>query len=208
MAGLGPATHDFSGTLASKPRAAGARQARIDTAAGPGEYCPFQGKETPMEALLPLASRIGARLKQRNETIGVAESSTGGLVSAALLSIGGASAYFRGGGVIYTAYARQAFLEIPNPLPAPIERASTEPYAMLLADTVRARLDASWGLGETGATGPTGNRYGDQAGHTCIAVTGPGFSKVITLETGSADRIANMRVFGVRALELLAEALG
>ncbi len=161
-----------------------------------------------MDSLLPLAERIGARLKQRGETIGIAESSTAGLISAALLSVGGASAYFRGGGVIYTAYARKAFLDIPNPLPAPIERASTEPYAALLADTVRAKLESTWGLGETGATGPTGNRYGDAAGHTCIAVTGPDFSKVITLETGSADRIANMRAFGVRALELLAEALG
>jgi nicotinamide-nucleotide amidase len=161
-----------------------------------------------MEALLPLAEKIGARLKQRNETIGVAESSTGGLISAALLSIGGASASFRGGGVIYTAYARQALLEIPNPLPVPIERASTEPYAKLLADTVRVRLGADWGIGETGATGPTGNRYGDKAGHTCIAVTGANVSRVITLETGSADRIANMRAFGVRALELLAETLG
>ncbi|HVY13783.1 MAG TPA: CinA family protein [Rhodopila sp.] len=161
-----------------------------------------------MEKLLPLAERIGARLKERGETIGVAESSTGGLVSAALLSVGGASAYFRGGGVIYTAYARKAFLDIPNPLPAPIERASTEPYAMLLADTVKAKLEATWGLGETGATGPTGNRYGDKPGHTCIAVTGPSFSRAITLETGKEDRIANMRAFGVRALELLAEALG
>ena len=161
-----------------------------------------------MQDLLPLAEKIGARLKQRGETIGIAESSTGGLLSAALLSIGGASAYYRGGGVIYTAYARKAFLEIPNPLPSPIERASTEPYALLLADSVRARLGASWGLGETGATGPTGNRYGDAAGHTCIAVTGPDFSKAVTLETGSADRVANMRAFGLRALELLAEALG
>jgi PncC family amidohydrolase len=161
-----------------------------------------------MDALLPLAEKIGARLKERGETIGIAESSTGGLVSAALLSVGGASAYFRGGSVIYTHYARKAFLDIPNPLPAPIERASTEPYALLLADTVRAKLESAWGLGETGATGPTGNRYGDAAGHTCIAVTGPGFSKAITLETGSADRAANMRAFGVRAMELLLEALG
>jgi PncC family amidohydrolase len=161
-----------------------------------------------MDALLPLAERIGARLKARGETVAIAESSTGGLVSAALLSVGGASAYFRGGSVIYTAYARSGFLEIPNPLPAPIERASTEPYALLLADTVRKRLDATWGLGETGATGPTGNRYGDKAGHTCIAVTGPGFARAVTLETGSPDRIGNMRAFGVRALELLAEALG
>lgn len=161
-----------------------------------------------MDALLPMAEKLGARLKQRGETIAIAELSTGGLISAALLSVGGASAYFRGGGVIYTARARSAFLQIPDPLPAPIERASTEPYAVLLADTVRARLDASWGLGETGATGPTGNRYGDKPGHTCIAVTGAGFSKVITVETGTDDRIANMRAFGVRALELLAEALG
>ncbi len=160
-----------------------------------------------MDALLPLAEKIGARLKARGETVAIAESSTGGLISAALLSVGGASAYFRGGSVIYTAYARSGFLDIPNPLPAPIERASTEPYALLLADTVRGRLSATWGLGETGATGPTGNRYGDKSGHTCIAVTGPGFSRAITLETGSPDRIANMRAFGVRALELLEEAL-
>ncbi len=161
-----------------------------------------------MDSLLPLATRIGARLKARGETIAIAESSTGGLISAALLSIGGASAYFRGGGVIYTAQARKGLLDIDNPLPAPIERASTEPYALLLAETVRARLDSVWGLGETGATGPTGNRYGDKAGHTCIAVAGAGFSKAITLETGSDDRIANMRAFGIRALQLLAEALG
>lgn len=161
-----------------------------------------------MQDLLPLAARLGARLKQRGETIAIAESSTGGLISAALLSVGGASAYFRGGGVIYTAQARSGFLDIPNPLPAPIQRASTEPYALLLANTVRARLDAGWGLGETGATGPTGNRYGDAAGHTCIAVTGPNFSRAITLETGSDDRVANMRAFARRALELLAEALG
>jgi nicotinamide-nucleotide amidase len=161
-----------------------------------------------MQSLLPLAEQLGARLKARGETIAIAESSTGGLISAALLSVAGASVYFRGGGVIYTAYARAGFLDIPNPLPPPIERASTEPYALLLADTVRGRLSATWGLGETGATGPTGNRYGDKAGHTCIAVTGPGVSKVITVETGSDDRVANMRAFSDRALRLLAEALG
>jgi len=161
-----------------------------------------------MQSLLPLAEKIGTRLKARGETIAIAESSTGGLISAALLSVAGASVYFRGGGVIYTAYARSGFLDIPNPLPSPIERASTEPYALLLADTIRERLSANWGLGETGATGPAGNRYGDKAGHTCIAVTGPGFSRAITLETGSEDRVANMRAFSDRALQLLAEALG
>ena len=161
-----------------------------------------------MQHLLPLADKLGARLKARGETIAIAESSTGGLISAALLSVAGASAYFRGGSVIYTAYARSGLLEIPNPLPPAIERASTEPYALLLADTVRKRLDATWGLGETGATGPTGNRYGDAAGHTCIALVGPNFRRALTVETGSADRVGNMRGFSERALNLLAEALG
>jgi PncC family amidohydrolase len=160
-----------------------------------------------MQTLLPLANSIGERLKARGETIAIAESSTAGLISAALLSVAGASVYFRGGGVIYTRQSRWGLLEIPDPMPAPVQRASTELYASLLAETVRKRLDATWGLGETGAAGPTGNRYGDAAGHTCIALAGPS-AHAITLETGDADRIGNMRAFARRALELLAEALG
>jgi nicotinamide-nucleotide amidase len=159
-----------------------------------------------MQELLPLAEKIGARLKARGETIAIAESSTGGLISAALLSVGGASTYFRGGGVIYTLQARQGLLEIPEPLPTPVQRASTEPYAKLLAETVRLRLDTTWGLGETGAAGPTGNRYGDAAGHSCIALAGPE-AQAITLETASDDRIANMRAFARHALELLLDKL-
>jgi nicotinamide-nucleotide amidase len=159
-----------------------------------------------MDKLLPLAETAGRLLKARGETIGVAESSAGGLISAALLAQGGASAYFKGGGVIYTADARQGLLDIPTPLPTPIERAATEAYARLLAETVRARLGADWGIGETGATGPTGNRYGDAPGHCCISVSGP-VSKTITIETGSTDRAANMRAFAAAALTLLAEAV-
>src|SRR5690242_21792804 len=110
-----------------------------------------------MQELLPLADKLGARLKARGDTIAIAESSTGGLISAALLSVAGASAYFRGGSVIYTHHARSGFLDIPNPLPDGM-RASSEPYAALLAATVRSRLGSTWGLSETGATGPTGNR--------------------------------------------------
>jgi nicotinamide-nucleotide amidase len=158
-----------------------------------------------MKDLIARAERIGARLKERRETIAIAESSTGGLVSAALLAVPGASAYFLGGAVVYTLNARRGLLEIGD-LPQGIERASTEPYALLLARTVRARLDATWGLGETGATGPTGNRYGDAAGHSCFAVVGP-IQHSKTLETGSADRAANMEKFAAEALDLLARCL-
>ena len=151
------------------------------------------------------AERIAALLKERRETVAVAESSTGGLISAALLGVGGASAYFVGGAVVYTQTARRALLDIPDSAMAGM-RASTEPYALLLARTARARHAASWALAETGATGPSGNRYGDAAGHSCIAVVGRN-ERAITLETGKSDRIANMYAFAAAALELLEATL-
>ena len=158
-----------------------------------------------MEELLPRAEAIAALLKRRGETIAVAESSTGGLIAAALLAVPGASAYFVGGAVVYTRAARLALLGIEDAALAGM-RASTEPYARLLAQTVRDRHAATWGLGESGATGPTGNRYGDAAGHSCLAAVGPS-STSRTLETGASDRVANMYAFAAAALDLLAEML-
>ena len=158
-----------------------------------------------MQSLLPLAEKIAARLIERHETIAVTESSTGGLIAAALLSVPGASAYFLGGAVAYTKAARLALLGIGDAEMAGL-RPSTEAYSLLIARRVRERHGASWGLGETGATGPTGNRYGDAAGHTCIAVAGL-IERAITLETGSADRRANMDIFAKRALELFYDVI-
>src|SRR2546426_12289197 len=158
-----------------------------------------------MNELATMAATLGALLKERKETIGVAESSAGGLISAALLAVPGASAYFLGGGVIYTQAARRALLRVPDESVRGI-RASTEAYALLKARTVRDLLGATWGLSEAGATGPTGNRYGDAAGHACIAVAGP-VERVITLETGQPDREANMWRFARAALDLLAACL-
>src|SRR5262245_1675558 len=159
-----------------------------------------------MEQLIDMAEKIGARLKAHGETIAVAESSTGGLISAALLAVPGASAYFLGGAVVYTRQARRTLLAIPDEAMAGI-RSASEPYAALLARTVRERHRATWGLSETGAAGPAGNRYGDPAGHACIAVAGP-CERVLTIETASADRRANMRAFASRALETLLDAIG
>ena len=158
-----------------------------------------------MQALLPIVEKIAARLIERRETIAIAESSTGGLIAAALLAMPGASAYFVGGAVVYTRTARAALLGIQD---ADMQglRPATEPYSLLVARRVRERLGATWGLGETGATGPSGNRYGDPAGHTCLAITGP-IDRAVTLQTGSADRRANMDAFTRRALELLAEVI-
>jgi nicotinamide-nucleotide amidase len=156
--------------------------------------------------LSELAAALAEKLKARGETVGVAESSAGGLISAALLEVPGASAYFLGGGVIYTGKARMALLGLRREDVAGV-RSSSEPYALLLARTVRENLGATWGLSETGAAGPTGNPYGDAAGHTCLAISGPA-EMAFTLETGSPDRAANMDAFAVAALELLQQGLG
>ena len=158
-----------------------------------------------MQDLLPRAEKLAALLKDRRETIVVAESSTGGLISAALLSVPGASAYFLGGAVVYTLRARRALLDIADAAVAGM-RGASEPYALLMARTAREQFSASWSLAESGATGPTGNRYGDPAGHTCLAVAGA-IERAITLETGNSDRVANMRAFAAAALDLLAECL-
>ncbi len=158
-----------------------------------------------MPDLSSMASSVGALLKETQQTIAVTESSCGGLISASLVAVPGASAYYRGGAVIYTRVAQQGLLGIPDEAMANI-RASSEPYALLNARTVRESLGTTWALSETGASGPTGNRYGDSAGHACIAVAGP-VERAITLETGDADREANMWVFTRAALDLLEQCV-
>jgi len=158
-----------------------------------------------MDGIKAAAEAIAARLKARGETLAVSESSAGGLISAALLSLPGASAYFLGGAVVYTRQARRGLLGISEEAMSGI-RSASEPYAALLARTVRERMGASWGLAETGASGPSGNRYGDPAGHACLAVDGP-TRRSLVLATGLADREANMDIFTQRALEILLEEL-
>ncbi len=158
-----------------------------------------------MKKLTSLAEKVGELLIERRQTLAVSESSSGGLISASLLSIPGASTYFIGGGVIYTHRARETLLEIDFK-DHPGVRSSSEPYASLAAKTIRARLGAYWGLSETGAAGPKGNRYGDAAGHTCIAISGP-VEQVITLETGLSDREENMWLFAAKSLEILEQTI-
>jgi PncC family amidohydrolase len=158
-----------------------------------------------MKDLVAIAEQIAAHLIERRQTIAVAESSTGGLIAASLLAVPGASAYFLGGAVVYTRDARRILMDIPDDAMKGI-RSASEPYAKLLASQMRTRFATDWGLSETGATGPTGNRYGDAAGHSCIGIAGLEPS-AMTLETGSADRLANMHVFASTALNFLLQNL-
>ncbi|GAC1632704.1 MAG: CinA family protein [Nevskia sp.] len=164
-----------------------------------------------MHDLFLIGARAGALLKARGEKIAVGETSAGGLVSASLLAVPGASAYFAGAAVPYSLRSIRGLVGIPiDELQAQGIRSSSEPYARLLAEAIRAKHgDAGkvcWGLSETGAAGPDGNRYGDPAGHTCMAVVGP-VARVRTLRTGSGDRVANMWAFAEATLALLVEAL-
>ena len=155
--------------------------------------------------LAEIGLAAGELLKARKHTIAVAESSAGGLISATLVAVPGASAYYLGGAMVYTGMSRKTLLEIKSEDMKGI-RSASEPYAQLAARRIRERLGATWGLAETGASGPTGNRYGDAPGHACVAVSGP-LDAVLTIETGSADREANMQEFASRALELLESCL-
>ena len=159
-----------------------------------------------MSELSSLARAVGEILRERGETIAVSESSCGGLLNATLVAVPGASAYYVGGAIIYTRDAQRGLLDVPDSAMEG-KRASTEEYAAMNAAAIRERLGTTWALSETGASGPTGNRYGDDAGHACIAVAGP-VERAITVETGAADREGNMRVFAERALGLMGEALG
>ena len=163
-----------------------------------------------LQDLLPQAERIAAKLKARGETISVAESSTAGMVSAALLAVPGASAYFIGGAVVYTRASRTELLRVTEEEFAAMTgiTPSTEPYALLFARKIMERLGTTWSVGETGTAGPTGSRYGHAAGHSCVAVIGPKGHRSLTVETGKDDRVDNMRAFSIAALDLLEQCLG
>jgi PncC family amidohydrolase len=158
-----------------------------------------------MDKLVAHAERVAGTLKARGETVAVAESAAGGLICAALLAVPGASAYCLGGMVIYTRQAWEALRDFDPGLLGG-HRSATEGNARVRARLARDRFGATWGIGETGAAGPTGNRYGDPAGHVCVAVSGR-IDKTLTVNTGSADRLRNMQAFAAAALQLLEECL-
>jgi nicotinamide-nucleotide amidase len=158
-----------------------------------------------MRELMPHAEKVAVLLKKRQETVAVAESSAGGLIAAALLAVPGASAYFLGGAVLYTRVAWRALRDFDDELFAGT-RPATEANALIRAHIIRERFTADWGIGETGAAGPTGGRYGNPAGLACLAVAGR-IECTSTIETGSGDRVANMHAFAAGALELLAQSL-
>ena len=161
-----------------------------------------------MRDLAKMGAKAGALLKARGERIAVDESSAGGLISAALLAVPGASTYFASGAILYSARALKTLLDVTREDIAALGmRSSSEPYALFLANRVRERHRVEWAIAETGTAGPTGNSYGDPPGHTCLAVVSGSTMQTRTLRTGSTDRTENMWLFTDAALSLLVSAL-
>ncbi|MEQ9519176.1 MAG: CinA family protein [Parvibaculum sp.] len=158
-----------------------------------------------MDTLLPLAKKVADLLKTRGETIAVGESSVGGLVSASLIAQAGASAFYVGGTIIYTPQAGRvlragAGIDLKGQTPL------TPGFVEVLADGFRRQMGTDWATAEMGAAGPSGSPYGPGPGTGAVAVAGPVLRGRL-VETGSADRMSNMRSFGQAKLELLIECL-
>ncbi len=158
-----------------------------------------------MTMLATPAANVAALLKAREQTIAVSESSAGGLISAALLAVPGASAYYLGGGIIYTREARRILLDIPDDDVRHLTPLTTE-YVARCAQALRTKLGATWAVAEIGTTGPTGSRYGHPAGMCALAVDGP-VRLTRLIENAGDEREKNMWAFAAAALALLEEAI-
>lgn len=158
-----------------------------------------------MERLNDAANRVGQLLMSRQQSVSIGEGACGGLLSAALVGIPNASRFFVAGAVLYT---RPAFKEILGDDRHSLRglRGGTEQFSLTIAGLVRNKFGSTWAIGESGASGPSGNRYGDPPGHVALAVSGP-VDKTCILETGLDDRRENMRLFASAALDLLEQAL-
>ena len=154
-----------------------------------------------MDNLAELSSEIAIILKKNKQTVSVIESSSGGLISSALLSQEGASAYYMGGQVIYTLQSIRAITELSiRDLKEKNIRSSSEPFALLIAQKSCDLYKTDWAIGESGAAGPTGNGYGDPAGYSCFAVAGMK-EKTSHIYTNSEIRFKNMNAFAKASLE-------
>ena len=152
-----------------------------------------------------ITNEIGRLLVEGQQNVSVAESSTGGLISANLLSVAGASKFFMGGSVVYTLASRRAYLDLDRKKLKEL-KPLTEEMVTEFAKATREKLDTTWGIAELGAAGPTGTPYGHGAGISVIGIAGPKTASRI-IETGSSNRIENMQAFTKAGLELFLEVL-
>jgi len=161
----------------------------------------------PPVSLRILAIEVTDLLRSRNETVSIAETASGGLISATILSIPGTSKLFRGGLTLYTLESRVAFA---GWTPAHIEnyRGPTPEVVAGLAENVRGTLKSTWTVSESGTAGPTGgNTKNRTPGYVALAVASEAGTLTREVETGHEVRERNMVDFAIAALQLLKDAI-
>ncbi len=152
-----------------------------------------------------LVKDIAAILTAAHETLSVAESSAGGLISACLLSIPGASSFFVGSSVLYSYRIREEIVGMGKEEHR-IYGGSTPELILEVALRFRERIGTDWVIGEGGAAGPSKSPYGHNAGYTALAIAGP-ISRAKSIETGRSDRIENMAEFSTALLSFFLDVL-
>lgn len=131
------------------------------------------------------------KLNERAQTLSIAESCTGGLLSAQLTSHAGISSIFFGGLVSYSNESKQNLLDVPGSLIKAVGAVST-PVALAMARGVRERFNSSWSISITGIAGPNGGSPQKPVGTVCFAICGPGIEETSTqFFSGARKEIQN-----------------
>ena len=158
-----------------------------------------------MEELPDILLKISRILTKRKETVSVTETSTGGLISAGLLSVPGASSYFVGGVIPYARSVRGDLLNITKDKVVGLSPMSEE-MAMSFAQNTKQKMQTDWAIAELGIAGPRGSVYGFEPGSCVVGISGPRSSSTF-IRTGKDRRHENMALFRNSALALFADAL-
>jgi nicotinamide-nucleotide amidase len=171
----------------------------------PADSAPLHpGNQRGQDTVAQLAREAVELLTAMGKTVAVAESLTGGLVTAALTSVPGASVVVRGGVIAYATELKAALLGVPADLLA--RQGAVDPdVAAAMAGGVRQRLGATYGAATTGVAGP-GPAEGKPQGTVFVAVDGPGGPAGAGLQLdGDRQQVREGSVLSV--LSLLVSAL-
>ncbi|EEA25933.1 hypothetical protein TMatcc_005817 [Talaromyces marneffei ATCC 18224] len=161
----------------------------------------------PPSTLRPLLEEISSLLKERKETVSVAETAAGGIISASLLSVPGASAYYKGGLTLYTLESRIVFADWTQEHIANYKGPTTAIVAGL-AESTRSKLQSTYTISESGTAGPGGGKASRKPGVAFLAIATPGGSYTREIDTGyGEDREKNMVGFAEEALKLLRDVI-
>jgi len=147
------------------------------------------------EGAITLSEAVGQRLKERGETVSVAESCTGGLLGGAITDIPGSSTWFPGGVI---SYANQVKVDQVGVRQETLEAvgAVSEDVARQMAEGIRQRMGTTWGIGITGVAGPGGGSEDKPVGTVWIGLSGPKGTRAVRFQFGEERRSNRERSVG------------